>query len=448
MSHAMALTEGDIRKQLISLTFPLLIGNILQQLYNTVDAIVIGRYVGQTAFAAVGVAGTVMNLFTFILSGCCAGISVIFAQLYGSGDYEGFRREGFLSAAFGGAFAVALSILAILFLRLLLKGISTPDEVAVYACKYLYIVFCGLLATFLYNLCSAALRAIGNTSAALTILIVAMLSNLGLNLLFVAVFRLGVPGAAWATVASQMLSATLCFIYLQKKLPLLVFKKSDMRYDGVLLRRTLNYGIISALHQSSLYIGKLLVQGAVNSMGTAMISAYTAATRIEGFANSFGDSGAVSISVFVAQNIGCGNKKRAMQGFRIGLILMILLGLTLSLVMYVTSDTSIAFMLGNSGSVEKANGVSYLKTISFFYTLCFIGSTFVGMFRGCGKVNVPVLGTILHISIRVVLSYLLVQGLGLGAVAYATGIGWMAVVSFQYFIYQNMRKSDNLLNII
>ena len=297
-----ALTRGSIPPQLVSLALPLIFGNILQQLYNTIDAMVIGRFAGETAFAAIGVAGTVMNLFLFLLSGCCTGISVLFAQQYGSRDLAGFRQEGFLASVFGGLFTLVLSLAALLLLRPLLTLMQTPEDVARLAADYLVVIFGGLLATFFYNLCAAALRSVGDTRSALLALLAAMAANLALDLLFVARLGMGIAGAAWATVLAQLLSVALCLLYL--------FRREDRRLDRGLLRRTVSYGAVSALHQSSLYIGKLLVQGAVNSMGTPMISAYTATTRIEGFANSFGDSGAQAVSVFTAQNTGAGEERR------------------------------------------------------------------------------------------------------------------------------------------
>ena len=162
-----ALTRGSIPPQLVSLALPLIFGNILQQLYNTIDAMVIGRFAGETAFAAIGVAGTVMNLFLFLLSGCCTGISVLFAQQYGSRDLAGFRQEGFLASVFGGLFTLVLSLAALLLLRPLLTLMQTPEDVARLAADYLVVIFGGLLATFFYNLCAAALRSVGDTRSAL-----------------------------------------------------------------------------------------------------------------------------------------------------------------------------------------------------------------------------------------------------------------------------------------
>lgn len=435
MKYTTNLTEGNIKRELFILMLPLLLGNILQQLYNTIDAIIVGRFVSQTAFAAVGVAGTIMNLFIFILSGSCTGISIIFAHFYGANDLSSFRKESFLATIFGATLTFVLSIFSILILSPLLNIINTPHEVASIATSYLNIIFCGLIATYFYNLLSATLRAVGNTKSALIILMFSMIMNTVLDLVFVAVYNFGIQGAAFATVLSQTFASLLCFIYIRKNISFLLFKKEDIKFEWKLLKLTISYSLISALHQSSLYIGKLLVQGAVNIMGTDMITAYTATTRIEGFANSFGDSGAEAISIFVAQNTGNKDRKRAKQGFYTGLIIMVCLGICLSLIMYFFSETAIGLMMSNTNNEIMRNGAEYMETIAIFYVLCFIGSAFVGWYRGSGKVNIPVIGTILHISIRVILSYLLIQRFGLKSVAFATGIGWVFVVLFQYIIF-------------
>ena len=414
-----ALTRGSIPPQLVSLALPLIFGNILQQLYNTIDAMVIGRFAGETAFAAIGVAGTVMNLFLFLLSGCCTGISVLFAQQYGSRDLAGFRQEGFLASVFGGLFTLVLSLAALLLLRPLLTLMQTPEDVARLAADYLVVIFGGLLATFFYNLCAAALRSVGDTRSALLALLAAMAANLALDLLFVARLGMGIAGAAWATVLAQLLSVALCLLYLARRYPQLLFRREDRRLDRGLLRRTVSYGAVSALHQSSLYIGKLLVQGAVNSMGTPMISAYTATTRIEGFANSFGDSGAQAVSVFTAQNTGAGEERRVREGFRTSFLMMLALGAVMSVLLYAAAPAAIALLAGETSSFTQTNGVAYLRMVGCFYILCFLGNTFVGYFRGRGQVTVPVYGTIIQISARVILSYALIRPMGLSGVALA-----------------------------
>ena len=426
MARARVLTEGPVRGSLIYLALPLLIGNILQQLYNTADAVIIGRWVNSAAFGAVGVAGTVMNLFIFVLSGACSGITVLFSQAYGAGDLSTFRRELYQSTLFGALFTLALGAMATALLRPLLLVIQTPAELIGYASEYLRIIFAGFLATYAYNLCASALRSAGDTSASLCFLAVSIAANVGLDLLFVAVFGLGIGGAAWATVLLRL------------RHPLLLFRRADMVIDRALLSRTVRFGAVAALHQSSVYIGKLLVQGAVNTLGAEAINAYTAATRIEGFANSFGDSGAAAEAVFIGQNVGGDRPDRVRRGFFTGLRLMVGLGLAMAAVMFIWAEPLSRLVLPDSNAAELAESVRYLRLVSLFYVLCFIGSLFVGYFEGIGRISIPTIGSAAHLSLRVVLAWLLVGRMGLAGVALATGLGWCLVVSFQLGVYRGV----------
>lgn len=377
MARSYDLTSGSIPQHLLRLAAPLIMGNILQQLYNTVDAFILGRFAGDLEFAAVGIAGSVMNLFLFMITGACTGISVIFAQLYGAGERERFRREHWLSLSCGLLVTLACSGLGFLLLSPLLRLIQTPSELKTFVSVYLTIILASLPAAFLYNLYGALLRAIGRANAALMVLAAAVTVNVALDYCFVARFQLGIAGAAWATAASQAISAVLCILYLRRKAPELIFARADWRMDGELLKQTAHFSFVTALHQSSLCIGKLLVQGAVNTGGTEMISAYTATTRIEGFANSFGDSGSAATSVLVA----------------------------------------------------------------LFYVFCFTGNTFAGYFNGTGRVSVPFIGATSHIALRVVLSWLLVGKMGLPAVALATAFGWVMVNALWALIKRTADRS-------
>lgn len=419
MARSYDLTSGSIPQHLLRLAAPLIMGNILQQLYNTVDAFILGRFAGDLEFAAVGVAGSVMNLFLFMITGACTGISVIFARLYGAGERERFRREHWLSLSCGLAVTLVCSGLGFLLLSPLLRLIQTPSELKAFVSAYLTIILASLPAAFLYNLCGALLRAIGRANAALMAF-----------------------AAVWATAASQAISAVLCILYLRRKAPELIFARADCRMDGELLKQTAHFSFVTALHQSSLYIGKLLVQGAVNTSGTDMISAYTATTRIEGFANSFGDSGSAATSVLVAQNRGAGKEERVKESFRSSLFLMLAMGLAMSLIMYVSASTSVGFMLGTRSGAAFENARDYLKLVALFYTLCFTGNTFAGYFNGIGKVSVPFLGATSHIALRVVLSWLLVGKMGLPAVALATGLGWVLVNALWTFVKWRMEKKQ------
>ena len=404
MTHSYDLTNGSISKHLLQLAAPLIMGNILQQLYNTADAFILGRFAGTAEFASVGVAGSVINLFLFMITGACTGISVLFAQFYGADNKKAFRREHWLSLSLGLLVTILCSVLGIFLLPLLLRLIRTPEELTGLVTAYLTIILLSLPAAFLYNLYSALLRSIGRANAALFALASAVTINLILDYCFVAEFQWGISGAALATAASQAFSFLVCILYLRHKTPELIFSRADCHVDHMLLHQTARFSFVSALHQSSLYIGKLLVQGAVNTGGTDMISAYTATTRIEGFANSFGDSGSAATSVLVAQNYGAGKKERIQASFQSSFILMLCMGFAMSVIMYVSASASISFMLGTRTGTSYENACHYLKLVALFYTFCFTGNTFAGYFNGIGRVSIPFIGAASHIALRVVLS--------------------------------------------
>lgn len=435
------LTHGNIKKELIQLAIPLILGNILQQFYNTIDSFIVGRYVGHEAFAAVGVAGSIMNLFIFILNGGCNGFSVIFAELYGQKNWKLLRKESFISLLLGGGFSILLSISSIFFMNRILVAIHTPEDVLEFAVHYLWFIFLGLPVTFIYNWCSAVLRALGDTMTSLWTLMISMIMNLALDYLFVVGMHMDTEGTAAATVIAQLFSAAVCLGFMRKKYSYVFFRKKDMELDKYLLKRSADFSFVSALHQSSLYIGKLLVQGVVNTCGTEVISAYTATMRIEGFANSFSDSGGAAISVFIAQNHGIGNKKRIRKGFRVGVKMMIILAMVLSVIMILFTDKAVYLLMGNPSEKVLRHADQYMKVISVFYFLCFTGSSFAGLYRGIDMIKVPVIGTIMQITIRVVLSWFIIGSWGLEGVAAATGIGWMAIVFYECIVYRRTMRN-------
>lgn len=440
------LTKGPIRRQMIALALPLLLSNIFQQLYNTVDVAVVGRCVGEEAFAAVGVAGSVMNLFLFLITGCCNGVGALLSQSHGAGDGDSFRREFFLASVFGGGTSLALAALATLFLPFLLTALRTPEEIAAPAAVYLRVIFLGFLPAFAYQLGFAVLRSIGNTAAALGFLVISILANLALDIVFVAGFHRGIAGAAWATVLAQTLAAVCCQTYLRTRFSHLVFRRADMRYDALLLGKIARFSLVSALHMCSLYIGKLLVQGTVNGLGAGAITAYTAATRIEGFANSFGDSGAAAMSVFVGQNTGAGDSRRSREGFFTGERLLAALGLTMSALMILGAVPALTLVLPRgSGAAVLAEARGYLRLVACFYLFNFLGSGIVGYFQGRGLVNLPAMGAAGHITLRVILSAALAGRMGLCAVALATGLGWVGVVTIwsAFPLRRDLRRTSN-----
>ncbi len=425
------LTEGNIYRQMTMLSVPLIMGNILQQLYNTVDAVIIGRFAGADEFAAVGVAGSIMNLFIFMIVGLCDGFAILLARDNGAADIGRFRRQHFAAFAEGLAFAVVLAAAGAFMMNGIVAAIQTPGDIAHFVCSYMRIVMLSMPAAFLYNFYAAMLRSVGDTRAALIVLAGAVTANLALDMLFVAVMDLGINGAAAATALTQLISAIMCAVYVMWKYRDLVFHRQDCAVTGSMLKNTARFGAVTALHHSGLYIGKLLVQGAVNTAGKDAIAAYTAATRIEGFANSFGDSGVTASSTMIANNCGAGKNERVKNIYRASLLILSCLGVVCAIIMFTGAVPASALMLGSGASgAALAGSAGYLRIISIFYIFCFTGNALAGYFNGIGRVMITFVGSLGHIALRVVISWMVIGRFGLSAVAVATGIGWVCVNIF------------------
>ena len=438
------LLHGSVRPQLARLALPLFLGCLLQQLYNTVDSLVVGRYLGTDAFASTGVSGTVMNLFIFVLNGFCVGAGILFGQEYGAGRKDEFRKCVFTALMAGTALTVLFSAGSIALLEPLLRAIDTPAELISFCRSYLHIILGGLIFTFLYNLFSSVLRSMGDTRAALLFLAVSAVLNILLDLLLIAVLRLGISGAAAATVAAQGVSAVCSYVYLRRRYPEYICTAKDAGFYPAVLGPALRLGLVSALHQSSLYIGKLLVQGAVNTLGTSGIAAFTAASRIEGVLGTFADSISQSVSIHVSQNYGAKNRERVYMAFRHGEGLLHLLFVLLLPWVFLFARPLTDLFLNGADAAALIAGARYLRVVAPFYILGFTGYGYVGYFRGTGRILVPFCATTLQISIRVILSYLMVKGMGLSAVGWATGIGWIAIVLFHTSMFLLTRRKERI----
>lgn len=435
------LLNGNIYRLLVKLALPLIAGDVLQQFYNTIDAVIIGKFVGNDAFAAIGVAGTIMNVFLFSIIGFCVGTTAIFSQYYGQKNMEMFRKEMYLVVLPGSVVIILISVLSVCTISLMLPLMQTPQRLIPYVREYLVVILGGLLISYLYNILNGILQSIGNTTAVLIFLAVSIIGNVVLDYTFVGIFAFGIKGAAIATCLAQFISALLAIIFIKRKYPNLIFKRNDMVIQKDMVGRTLYFGIATMLHQAGLYIGKMLVQGAVNTLGIFAISAYTATTRIEGFINSFATSGAQAISILSGQNLGAGLKVRVRNTFKSGIILLSALGAALSIVLYLGAGTFMNLLNSNAGAEEIHAGIQYLQWVSVFYIFNYIGSAFGGFFRGVGKVDRSCKGTVIQMSARVILTFLVIKKLNLPGVALATGIGWIMIVT--YFGLQLRRDNKN-----
>ena len=439
MGREVRLTSGSIVPQLVRLCLPLLGANVLQQLYNIINSLVVTYYIGDNAFAALGVAESVMNLFIYAITGACMGASVLVARFYGEENYPRLRQQLYVSMTLVGGCVLTAVFLGQLFLPQLLRLIQTPQELMGDVSAYLRIILTGMIFTFTYNYLAATLRAVGNTKAALYFLLLSLGYNLICAWVLVAVLRLGIVGTAIATSSAQLLSTGMCFVYLKRHYPILMIRKEDRKLDQELVGLTGSYAVVAAMQQSSLYLGKLMIQGAVNGLGTASISAFTAVNRVENFVQAFGISGCEATAIFVAQNKGAGDEKRCLQGFARGSAGLIGTGLIFSAILHFVPEPLVGvFLAGEPESLLL--GASYLWWIGWFYFLSFTGHAFVAWYRGTGRMKVTFWGTTVQIAVRVVGTYLLVNAMGLDAVALSTGIGWMVIVLFHGSVFVLERK--------
>ena len=310
------MTQGSIMKNLLKFAFPIMIGNMLQQLYNVVDTLIVGRYLGEKALAAVGSSYTLMVFVTSVILGLCMGSSAFFSMQFGGRNYDRLEKGLFIAFLSIGAVAVVLNILVYAGMEGILVFLKVPDEVSPLMEEYLVWIFAGIMATFLYNFVANLLRAVGNSMVPLCFLGASAALNIVLDLLFIRGFGWGVGGAAAATVLSQYVAGIGIFIYYDVKYPQLRVKKENRKWDGAILKELAGLSSLTCLQQSIMNFGILLVQGLVNSFGPVVMAAFAAAVKIDSFAYAPVQDFGNAFSTYVAQNYGAGKEERIRRGMK------------------------------------------------------------------------------------------------------------------------------------
>ncbi len=431
------MTEGNIPRQLVSYAVPLILGNLFQLTYNAVDSMIVGQLIGKEALAAVGTASPVMNLMILGISGLCIGSSVLMSHFYGGGKQELLKRELSTTMVFGLYFSLLVMTLGILAADPLLRMLQVPPELLGTAKTYLRIVFAGLPFTFFYNAVSSALKSIGDSKTPLKFLAFCSVLNGLLDLIFISLFHFGIVCCALTTVVAEALSAILCIRYVYQKIPLLQIRRHEFRADRGLLKQTLQYGGVTALQQACQPIGKLMIQGTVNSLGVDVMAAFNAINRLDDYACLPEQSIASGITTFVAQNEGAGKRERMEQGFRLGLLLEAGYWVVIcSILLCLRKPIMSLFVSSQEGAVVEL-GIIYFGIMSFFYLFPAMTNGMQGYFRGRKNMKMTLLGTLIQTGIRVALVYVLVPRIGLNGVAYASAGGWslMLLVEIPYYLY-------------
>lgn len=434
------MTKGNITRHIIAYAIPMILGNILQLTYNAVDSMIISKYIGETALAAVSTSNPIMTIMILGASGVGMGASIIISRLYGAGEKERVKREFSTTAIFGLFFSLAVFLLGFALSGFILNLINTPRDVFPEANTYLRIMFVGFLFTFQYNIMSNCLRGIGDSRTPVVFLGISCVINVCLDLLFVAKLGMGVMGAGLATVIAEAVSVILSLIYIYYKVPLLSLSRKDFVVDRRLLKETVSFGFLTALQQAAQPIGKVFIQGAINAQGIAAMGAFNAVCRVDDFACIPAQSIGSGIMTGTAQNRGAGNYERVNKtlrnGFIVGLFYFpIILSVTLLF------RTPIVKALTPDDSVEMiAMAVTALGVKAWVFSLATVVNAIQGHFRGMGKMNIVLMSTILQIGIRAIVVFAWVPSMGIVAEAYGTFIGWAAQTVFEYGLYFYLKR--------
>ena len=437
------LTTGSITGTMLRFALPMITGNLLQQFYNIADTLIVGRYLGVQALAAVGAAYALMSFLTSILLGLCMGSGAVFSLRYGEKNEGMLKSSMFVSFVLVAAVALVLNTAVFLFIDPIMYLLCVPVEIYGFMREYLWVIFFGISAVFLYNYFACLLRAVGNSFIPLVFLGISALLNVGLDLVFVLVFKWGVAGAGAATVVSQFVSGIGICLYTYLKMPEFRINRSYMKMDRKVLAEISGFSFLTCVQQSVMNFGILMVQGLVNSFGAVVMAAFAAAVKIDSFAympvQDFGNA----FSTFIAQNYGAGRHDRVEKGIKSAVTASVLFCLVISFIVCVFARELMLVFVQPQEAEILAVGVQYLRIEGTFY--CGIGCLFLlyGLYRAVRKPEMSVVLTIISLETRVVLAYILsaIPGIGVVGIWVSVPIGWFLADCTGFAYYWMKRRA-------
>ncbi len=440
------LTQGSITGTMLRFAVPMICGNLLQQLYNIVDTLIVGQYLGANALAAVGSAYSLMTFLTSIFLGLCMGSGAVFAIRYGEKNIDRLKEDMYAAFVLTAGLTVLINLFVFWKLDLILHFLSVPETVYPLMRSYLWAVFWGIAATFLYNYYSSLLRAVGNSAAPLFFLAIGAVTNIVLDLAFILLFHMGVAGAAWATVIAQWITGIGILIYTKAGCSWLKLEDRHKHLSRENISEIAGASVLTCLQQSVMNLGILMVQGLVNSFGTVVMAAFAAAVKIDSFAymplQDFGNA----FSTFIAQNYGAGKKDRIKKGIRSAVLTAVLFSLAVSVIVVVCAKPLLLIFIHADETQILEVGISYLRVVGAFY--CGIGILFLlyGLYRAINRPALSLVLTIISLGTRVLLAYLLsaIPAIGVTGIWWAVPIGWFLAdtAGIVYYLLYYKRKSE------
>lgn len=394
------MTVGNPAKIIWNFTLPIVIGNIFQQFYTMVDTVIVGKFVGTKALAAVGATGTICFLILGFLMGLTAGFTVLTSQRFGAGDIRGMRKTVGSAAVLSIVVSLIMTIVSMVFMKPLLILMNTPKDIFHDTYMYLMIICAGIFAQVLYNLLAGILRALGNSKTPLYFLLFSAVLNIVLDLLLIIVFHLGAPGAAYATVAAQGVSGILCLVYIIKKVPILKLERSDFKPNFHLVRTQLALGFPMALQYSITAIGTMMVQSALNVLGSTHVAAFTTANKIEQVVSQMYVALGVTMATYTAQNMGAGKIRRIRQGFAAAAFISFVYALVSGIMCYRWGyQLTGLFVSENLDAVVGLVDV-YLRCVSLYFIPLAVVNVYRNGIQGMGFGVAAMLGGVAELAGR------------------------------------------------
>ena len=441
------LTQGPVMKTMLRFAIPMILGDLLQQCYNIADTVIVGKFLGADALAAVGSAFSLMTFLTSILLGLAMGSGTVFSIRWGQKDHQGLKEGILASFVLLGIVTLILNVIVFAGIDWIIRVLQTPSDLVELMHEYLIVIFAGLIGIFLYNFFASLLRSLGNSVVPLVFLAVSACLNIVLDLLFVAVFHRGVAGAAEATVISQYVSGIGITIYTKIKFPDLLKKDRDVRLRMFRIREITSFSALTCLQQSIMNLGILAVQGLVNSFGTITMAAFAAGVKIDAFAylpvQDFGNA----FSIFTAQNFGARKADRIKKGIRVAFLTSMAFGAVISVFVFVFARPLMTLFIDAGETEVIMEGVRYLRIEGAFYYLIACLFLLYGLYRALGKPGMSVVLTIISLGLRVALAYALsaIPGLGVVGIWWSVPIGWILADMFGigYYLLKQSRLTPN-----
>ena len=428
MMKTKTLTEGTPWKQILLFSIPIFWGNVFQLLYSLVDTKIVGSTLGTEALAAVGSVSTLHTLMTGFLNGLTLGFSLITAMCFGAKNRKRLKKTFAAAISLGVLTTLALVLMLMIFLHPVLNLLHVPQAQFEMAYAYISVLIVGLFATLFYNLCANTLRAIGDALTPLIFLIVATVSNIGLDYLFIIGFQMGVQGAAYATVLAQLLSVVLCLIRIFRKFPILHIQKEDFRFDRELMAEMYKSGLSMGLMSCLVGIGTILLQSAINTLGTTVIVAHTAARKVFELVSLPNSVLGSAMATYCGQNYGARRFDRIRQGIRASLIIAAVWAVAVFLICHTIEGKLIQFVASTTNPDVIYWGSTYLKVDMSFIVICGVIVILRNSMQGFGDRVIPVFSSCIELAGKIIFAFVFAPMFAYWGIIWAEPMVWIAMV--------------------